>query len=310
MRKNNLLFSIGVLTYNSEATILETLNSIRDIDYPNIELIISDDCSKDATLDKCEKWLSENDKRFTRTCLLTMGHNTFTSANCNRALNECEGDWVCLVAGDDVLYRDSILRIIDYINDNPSAQWIVGKYNKFHDSCVPENFIKEGAEFNSDWKNKFLLDSHEQYKWILSSNFICLPTAFCQRQVLLNVGGYDEKYGILEDYPMNIKLLKNNVKCHLLDDYIMGYRMGVSNVSNSSSKLFNIYHRRSHYQVLEDFCFEYYSPMKIRNAKNKILMSELFYRLGMDKNNVLNRKLLTLISRLNDLIFKGQIINI
>ena len=137
MKKDNLLFSIGVLTYNSEATILETLNSIRDIDYPNIELIISDDCSKDATLDKCEKWLSENDKRFTRTCLLTVSHNTFTSANCNRALNECEGDWVCLVAGDDVLYRDSILRIIDYINDNPSAQWIVGKYNKFHDSCVP-----------------------------------------------------------------------------------------------------------------------------------------------------------------------------
>ena len=86
--------------------------------------------------------------------------------------------------------------------------------------------------------------------------------------------------------------------------------MGVSNVSNSTSKLFNINQRRSHYQVLEDFCFEYYSPMKIRNAKNKILMSELFYRLGMDKNNLLNRKLFTLFSRLNDFIFKGQIINI
>lgn len=310
MVANDILFSICVVTFNSESTIIETLESIKQIKYPNIELIISDDCSNDGTINKCTLWLEPNKARFARTSILQVEHNTFTSANCNRALRECTGQWVCLLAGDDILYPDSISKVVNFINNNPESKWIVGKYNMFHGSCVPENFIDEGNLFSDDWKNLFLLSCKEQYKLILSKNFIFLPTAFCQKQVLLNVGGYDEKYGVLEDFPMNIKLLKNNYKCYFLDEYIMGYRSGASNVCNNTATLFNINHMRLRYQVIQDYCFNYYNLPKKCNAKINMIIYNIFYRLGLDKNNTVNRLLLHSILKLNNMLFKGNIINI
>lgn len=54
------LVTIAVVTYNSSQTILETLESVKEQTYKNIELIISDDCSSDNTTDICQKWLQKN----------------------------------------------------------------------------------------------------------------------------------------------------------------------------------------------------------------------------------------------------------
>ena len=44
------LVSVIVLSYRSAETIVETLDSIKSQTYPNIELIITDDCSPDNTV--------------------------------------------------------------------------------------------------------------------------------------------------------------------------------------------------------------------------------------------------------------------
>ena len=45
------LVSIIVITYNSAKFVLETLESAKAQTYQNIELIISDDCSSDNTIE-------------------------------------------------------------------------------------------------------------------------------------------------------------------------------------------------------------------------------------------------------------------
>ena len=62
--ENIPLISVVVLTYNSSLYITETLNSIKDQTYDNIELIITDDCSTDSTLIICEDWINLNKSRF------------------------------------------------------------------------------------------------------------------------------------------------------------------------------------------------------------------------------------------------------
>ena len=60
---SNPLVSV-VVTYNSSATVLETLDSIKNQTYKNIELIITDDFSKDDTVALCQSWVDTNKERF------------------------------------------------------------------------------------------------------------------------------------------------------------------------------------------------------------------------------------------------------
>ena len=54
------LVSICVITYNSSKTVVETLESIKNQSYSNIELVVSDDCSPDNTVELVQQWLEKN----------------------------------------------------------------------------------------------------------------------------------------------------------------------------------------------------------------------------------------------------------
>ena len=59
--KENLV-SIITPSYNSEEFISETINSIINQTYPNWELLITDDCSTDNTIEIIESYV-KNDSR-------------------------------------------------------------------------------------------------------------------------------------------------------------------------------------------------------------------------------------------------------
>ena len=73
--KENPLVSIIVITYNSAKYVLETLESARYQTYQNIELIVSDDCSVDNTVEICNNWIKKNSNRFARVELITVNKN-------------------------------------------------------------------------------------------------------------------------------------------------------------------------------------------------------------------------------------------
>ena len=69
--KNNILISVVTVSYNAVATIEQTLLSVINQTYPNIEYIIIDGGSTDGTVDIIKKyadeivyWISEPDKEF------------------------------------------------------------------------------------------------------------------------------------------------------------------------------------------------------------------------------------------------------
>ena len=54
------LVSVVVLAYRSADTIIETLESIKKQTYPKIELIVTDDCSPDNTVEVVKNWMRDN----------------------------------------------------------------------------------------------------------------------------------------------------------------------------------------------------------------------------------------------------------
>ena len=131
--KHYPLVSVGILCYNSAETILETLESAYALDYPNMELIISDDGSTDQTLEICKKWLSNHKDKFIKIKVLTVSKNTGTSGNCNRIVKASEGEFVKYLAGDDVFLPNCLKDNIDAIGD---AQMVVSQFERFSQDII------------------------------------------------------------------------------------------------------------------------------------------------------------------------------
>lgn len=93
------LISICIPTYNGEAFIEQTLQSIKQQTYRNIELIISDDNSKDNTLQIIEKFKKEVEFP------VNIFHHTPSGigANWNNCLANANGDYIKFIFQDDLM---------------------------------------------------------------------------------------------------------------------------------------------------------------------------------------------------------------
>ena len=88
------LVSVFIVTYNSSDYIIEALDSVRNQTYPNIELVVSDDCSTDNTVPLVKDWMKSYGSCFSRTEIVVAPKNQGIPSNYNRAVNACHGEWL------------------------------------------------------------------------------------------------------------------------------------------------------------------------------------------------------------------------
>lgn len=108
MNNNFPLVSVSVASFNNAAYIRETLDSIRDLDYPNLELLVVDDASRDDSVAVIEGWLAEHPDFNAR--LLVHTTNKGLCAVCNAAVQGTSGEYFCLIGSDDI-YLPGKLRV-------------------------------------------------------------------------------------------------------------------------------------------------------------------------------------------------------
>ena len=134
------LVTVVILTYNSEEFVIETLESIKAQTYSNIELIISDDCSCDHTVDQCNEWVENNKEYFVNTLVLTVTANTGTAGNCNRALANSKGKWLKFLGADDLLSPDAIENYIKFAALNLNINALFAEDIHFIGNILDKNF--------------------------------------------------------------------------------------------------------------------------------------------------------------------------
>lgn len=228
----NPLVSIPVITYNSAKTVLETLESIKNQTYQNIELIVSDDCSKDNTVEMCRKWIDKNKPRFVRTEVITVEKNTGVSANGNRAEGACQGEWIKLIAGDDILMPTCIADYVDYVEDHPDTIYMFSRIEAFGAS----------EERNRHYTNEvfdysiFDLEAQQQHKKLVWQNYITSSTCMFNRLKNRALGiRNDERIPMLEDWPRWINVTKRGVRLRFLDKVEVRYRIHENSLSTSKT---------------------------------------------------------------------------
>ena len=227
--------SIIVATYNSSQFVIETLESTKTQTWENIELIISDDCSTDNTVELCSNWLAVNKNRFTKTIMITVPVNTGVSANCNRSINAAQSDWIKFIAGDDILLPNCLAANMKFIAENPQAKAIFSEVLLYKNDFSQENFLHIiPAIFPMNIMNPDFTAMEQHQLLLLSDRITFTPSVFLNRHALLAAGGYDETNRLIEDYPMWLKLTKAGNKLYFFKTPTVGYRRHQGAASNVS----------------------------------------------------------------------------
>lgn len=228
---NDQLVSIIIITYNSEKYVQQTLDSIKFQTYVNIELIVSDDCSSDATVEICKQWIDKNKKRFARTELIKSNTNTGISENCNRGVKISKGAWIKIIAGDDILSKECIQRYMRHIvNEKKIIDFVYSSVNHID---AYGNVIKYNSKI--EWQYSFnKLNPVQQLETLIHKNKVWAATWMFSRNLYEIIGGYDERYKCYEDRPFLINVVRHGFKIHFLDMVGALYRVHNDSVQRTN----------------------------------------------------------------------------
>lgn len=283
MSSRDPLVSIVVVTYNSSEFVLETLESAKTQTYQNIELIITDDCSKDNTVELCRNWLNDNEKRFIRTELITSEKNTGISPNVNRGYNAARGEWIKSIAGDDLLIDSSIDAYVRFCNQTPECNIVFGKLLKLQNGNLTEMPTPQ----------LFKLDINEQKKLVFLGSGIQAPGLFLKKSFYIKLGGFDEQYKFIEDLPFWIKVSRNNELFYFINEHVVKYRVHDNNIClpGSSRYISRIFFKDNCIIIIKEifpYLITHFHLISFFNCLNYIIVTQLIILLG-NKNNRLSR---------------------
>lgn len=108
------LVSILISCYNHAHFVAETLDSVKADTYPNKEIVIIDDGSKDNSVQVIENWMKENPGEN-----VTFSHrpNKGFCASLNELLDIAAGKYIVLVASDDLLVNNTIAERVEILQN-------------------------------------------------------------------------------------------------------------------------------------------------------------------------------------------------
>ena len=127
MSGSNTLVSVLVPAYNHENYVQEAIHSVIEQTYENIELIVVDDGSKDNTWQKIQEMKEECEKRFSRVHFETK-QNEGTCATLNRLMSLANGEYIAILASDDLYKPQLIEKELQFLSQNPDYILCVGDY--------------------------------------------------------------------------------------------------------------------------------------------------------------------------------------
>jgi len=292
------LVTIVVVTYNSAEYVLDALESVSNQTWKEIELIITDDCSGDDTPAICRKWLDQNRERFVRSELITSDQNTGVSANANRGLRKAKGEWIDFLAGDDALKPKCIADNMEWISGHPEIRVLFSQVDVYNDRFDEQSF--QYTMPADPYKSQGIMapgrSADSQYRMMLRSDRInYTPSAWMHRDTLLSVGGFDERFKLLEDWPLWLNLTKSGHRLYFMDKSTVNYRTHLNAICNTGMS----YALDPEYFRVEQFRKIYiypYLPLDLRlEARFAWYASQLFRWKWINRNRTPNRYLRLLL---------------
>jgi glycosyltransferase involved in cell wall biosynthesis len=109
--------TVAIPIYNRKEMIDDTLRSVLDADYKDVEILLIDDCSDDGV------WEHIQDYRDARIRLVRNEKNIGLFPNFNRCITLARGEYIRILCNDDRLQPGCLSREYEFLDANPSLHY-------------------------------------------------------------------------------------------------------------------------------------------------------------------------------------------
>jgi glycosyltransferase involved in cell wall biosynthesis len=190
---DNMSFSVIIPLYNKAEYVSKTIDSVLAQTYPDFELIIVDDGSKDNSLDIVRQFKDERIK-------IVEQENSGVSAARNRGIKEAKYELIALLDGDDWWDQSYLEEMVDLINKYPDVSIYGSQYA----------FVKNGIACSSkkilqmkDWDSFDLIQMGVKLKTlpILYSSGVVF-----RKEILKKSELFDEQISYGEDWDFFLRM--------------------------------------------------------------------------------------------------------
>lgn len=210
------LISIIMAAYNAEKTIEKAINSVLNQTYPNFELLVVNDCSKDRTVELVRN-IAEKDSRVR---LISNVKNSGVSYTRKHGLEEAQGSWIAILDSDDAWAPEKLEKQIALQKKMNADLLFTGSAFMDSDGQSIDWYLHAPAEVT--------------YRQLLKQNVLSNSSALVRKEL------YTKHYaigdGMHEDFAIWLSILKEGRKAYGVDEPLLIYRIAKSSKSGNKVK--------------------------------------------------------------------------
>ena len=189
-------FSVVVPSFNHARFIAETLNSLLDQHYENLEIVVIDGGSTDGTIDILRsygdriRWISEKDN----------GQSDALAKGFAMATRE----WLAWLNSDDIQTNNALHHVQEAIKSNPGAQVVVGQ----------GHYIDEAGSYLRPYPTIAVGPGVDVSKELFEKGYVAQPSVFFHRDAYQAIGGINPTMQFAMDYDLWVRLAGKG--CHFV----------------------------------------------------------------------------------------------
>lgn len=260
--------SIITVCFNAEATIEQTIKSVMEQSYQDIEYVIIDGKSSDHTLDivgkyahRISKIVSEPDKGIYDAM--------------NKGIKHTTGDIVGILNADDWYEKDTVKKVVEAF-ERENSQIVHGDVRFIYDNGSSEDTVTDSI-------NKLWFEMVVRH-----------PATFVRREVYQKEGLFDDTFKVAGDYEFVLRCYAHNVKFYYLNTILTNFRMtGISNqlgevcfketITAALRYIENSPNKGENYSVLYNRMNGHQFLALMRENKDSVRVGQNFFRLFPNK---------------------------
>lgn len=213
--------SIITPSFNQGQYLEQTIKSVVEQNYPNLEYFILDGGSTDRSVKIIKKYAQKYPKIIKWRSYPDEGQ----VSSINEGMQRAKGEIVAYLNSDDGYLSGTLKRVVQGLAAHPNQFWLTGPYLR----------KSSGKSRLSGWITWYTSRWQKMYSptWLMVLNFIPQPSTFWRKKAALKVGLFNSHYKLAFDYDYWLRLNKLS-RPVILDAPLSFFRIHATSKSNQS----------------------------------------------------------------------------